>query len=164
MTSVNIDYTCGAKERRTMAPPSNIKSQTIFTGDNLEVLRGFNSEIVDLVYLDPPFNSNQDYAAPIGSEAAGAEFKDTWEMSDVKVEEHGLLADQSPAAYAVIEAARIAHGKPMQAYLIMMASRLIELKRVLRASGSIYLHCDDAASHYLKTIMDAIFGPENRTI
>lgn len=145
----------------TSSQKSNIKPQTIFTGDNLDILRGFNSEIVDLIYLDPPFNSNQDYAAPIGSEAAGAEFKDTWEMSDVKVEEHGLLADQYPAVYKVIDAAGEAHGKPMQAYLIMMASRVIELKRVLKQSGSIYLHCDDTASHYLKIVMDAVFGSSN---
>lgn len=62
---------------------ANVNSKTIFTGDNLPIMRGMNSESVDLIYLDPPFNSNANYAAPIGSEAAGAEFKDTWTLSDV---------------------------------------------------------------------------------
>ena len=136
----------------------NIKPSTIFTGDNLDILRGFNSECVDLIYLDPPFNSNRNYSAPIGSQAAGAAFKDTWTWDDVKAEEHGLLADEHPAVYAVITAAGAAHGKPMQAYLIMMASRLIELKRILKPRGSIYLHCDPTASHYLKLLMDGVFG------
>ncbi len=142
-------------------PASNIKPSTIFTGDNLDVLRGFNSDIVDLIYLDPPFNSNVDYAAPIGSPSEGAGFKDTWELSDVKVEEHGLLADQHPAVYKVIDAAGDSHSKGMQAYLIMMGSRLIECHRVLKATGSIYLHCDDTASHYIKMLMDSVFGRDH---
>ena len=136
----------------------NFASGTIWTGDNLAVMRGMNSECVDLIYLDPPFNSNRDYAAPIGSKAAGAAFKDTWTLSDVDVHEHGELADRNPAAYAVIAAARAAHGKGMQAYLIMMAVRLMEMRRLLKPTGSIYLHCDPTASHYLKLLMDGIFG------
>lgn len=136
----------------------NFASGTVWTGDNLPVMRGMNSECVDLIYLDPPFNSNRDYAAPIGSEAAGAAFKDTWTLDDVDVCEHGELAERNPAAYAVIEAARQTHGKGMQSYLIFMAVRLLEMRRVLKAGGSIYLHCDDAAGHWLRTLMDAIFG------
>ena len=136
----------------------NFASGTVWTGDNLPVMRGINSGCVDLIYLDPPFNSNEDYAAPIGSQAAGAAFKDTWTLSDVNVYEHGELAERSPAAYAVIDAARQTHGKGMMSYLIMMAVRLIEMQRILKATGSIYLHCDDTASHYLKLLMDSIFG------
>ena len=99
------------------------------TGDNLDILRGFNDEMVDLVYLDPPFNSNRTYAAPIGSKAAGAAFKDTWTLSDVDVAEHGLLADEHPAIYRVIDAAKATHGASMMSYLIMMASRLVEMRR-----------------------------------
>ena len=84
---------------------SNIKPRIIFTGDNLDVLQGFNSDVVDLIYLDPPFNSNQGYSAPIGSKAAGAAFKDTWTWDDVKAEEHSLLADEYPAVYALVSAA-----------------------------------------------------------
>ncbi len=136
----------------------NFASGTVWTGDNLPVLRGMNDACVDLIYLDPPFNSNRDYAAPIGSEAAGAAFKDTWTLSDVDVHEHGELADRHPAAYSVIEAARQAHGKSMQSYCIMMAVRLLEMRRVLKPTGSIYLHCDDAAGHWLRALMDAVFG------
>ena len=140
---------------------ANFASGTVWTGDNLPVMRGINSACVDLIYLDPPFNSNEDYAAPIGSRAAGAAFKDTWTLSDIDVYEHGELAERSPAAYAVIDAARQTHGKSMMSYLIMMAVRLIEMRRILKDTGSIYLHCDDTASHYLKLLMDAIFGARN---
>lgn len=85
---------------------SNFISGTVWTGDNLPVLRGMNSDCVDLIYLDPPFNSNRTYEAPIGSKAAGAAFKDAWTLDDIDVNEHGELADRNPAVYAVIEAAR----------------------------------------------------------
>lgn len=136
----------------------NFASGTVWTGDNLAIMRGMNDACIDLIYLDPPFNSNRDYAAPIGSKAAGAAFKDSWTLNDIDVHEHGELAERSPAAYAVIEAARQAHGKGMQAYLIMMAVRLLEMRRVLKPDGSIWLHCDDAAGHWLRTLMDAVFG------
>ncbi|MCY4345710.1 MAG: DNA methyltransferase [Aestuariivita sp.] len=139
----------------------NFVSGTVWTGDNLPVLRGINSECVDLIYLDPPFNSNRNYEAPIGSKAAGAAFKDMWTLDDVDVHEHGELADRNPAAYSVIEAARQAHGKGMMSYLIFMAVRLIELRRILKPTGSIYLHCDDTAGHYLKLLMDGVFGRLN---
>ncbi len=139
-------------------PAPNFASGTVWTGDNLPVMRGMNDACVDLIYLDPPFNSNKHYEAPIGSKAAGAAFKDAWTLDDVDVCEHGELADRNPAAYSVIEAARQAHGKGMQSYCIMMAVRLLEMRRVLKPSGSIYLHCDPTASHYLKLLMDGIFG------
>ena len=138
-----------------------IANRTIFEGDNLDILRGMNSNSVDLIYLDPPFNSNADYSAPIGSTAAGAAFKDTWTWDDVKAEEHGLIADQEPALYDVIKAAGSAHGKGMMAYLIMMSSRMVEMKRVLKDSGSLYLHCDDTANAYLRMMMDSVFGSES---
>ena len=139
-------------------PEPNFTSRTVWTGDNLDVLRGINSGSVDLIYLDPPFNSNRTYSAPIGSKAAGAAFKDTWTLDDVDQAWHGEIADRSPALYAVIEAAGLAHGKGMKSYLIMMAVRLLELRRVLAETGSIYLHCDPTASHYLKVLMDVVFG------
>ena len=139
---------------------ANFASESLWTGDNLPVLRGINSASVDLIYLDPPFNSHRHYEAPIGSKAAGAAFKDAWTLSDVDVHEHGELADRSPASYAVIEAARQTHGKGMQSYLIMMAVRLLEMRRVLKPTGSIYLHCDPTASHYLKLLMDSVLGRE----
>ena len=139
----------------------NWTDKTIFIGDNLHVMRGMNSDSVDLIYLDPPFNSNRNYAAPIGSQAAGAAFKDTWTLSDIDEAEHGELAEQSPSLHTVIQAAREAHGKGMQSYLIMMSTRLLEMERILKDTGSIYLHCDPTASHYLKLVMDSVFGRDN---
>ena len=123
----------------------NVANRTLFIADNLPIMRGMNSESVDLIYLDPPFNSNRNYATPIGSRAAGAAFKDTWTLSDVDEAEHGELAEQLPALHTVIPS-RDAHGKPMMAYLIMMSLRLLEMYRMLKETGSIYLHCDPTAS------------------
>ena len=118
-----------------------------------------NSDTVDLIYLDPPINSNRNYAAPIGSKAAGAAFKDTWALDDVDLAWHGEIAERQPALYAIVDATGLSHGKGMKSYLIMMAVRLLEMKRILKASGSIYLHCDPTAGHYLKMLMDSISGP-----
>ena len=143
-----------------MAAP-NFADKTIWTGDNLNILRGMNSDCVDLIYLDPPFNSNQNYAAPVGSQAAGAAFKDTWTLSDLDVAWMGLIADEQPATAHALKTAGLTHGKGMQSYLCMMAVRLLEMRRVLKPTGSIYLHCDPTASHYLKLLMDAVFGGEH---
>ena len=139
----------------------NWKNRTLWTGDNLHVMRGMNSDSVDFIYLDPPFNSNRDYAAPIGSDAAGASFKDTWTLSDVDEAWHGEIAEQEPAVYSIIDATGEAHGASMKSYLIMMAVRLLEMRRILKPDGSIYLHCDPTASHYLKMLMDSVFGARN---
>ncbi len=133
----------------------NIANKTIFIGDNLPILRGINSECIDLIYLDPPFNSNANYAAPIGSKAAGAEFKDTWSLSDLDVAWLDLIETKYPAVNRVIQAAMTNSDK---LYLIYMATRLLEMHRILKSDGSIYLHCDPTMSHYLKLLMDAIFG------
>ena len=130
----------------------------MWTGDNLLIMRGMNSESVDLIYLDPPFNSKQDYAAPIGSKAAGAEFKDTWSLSDLEIEWLDLIKNKHHKLHRVIEATMTDSDK---AYLIYMAVRLLEMKRVLKETGSIYLHCDPTMSHWLKLMMDAVFGKDN---
>ncbi len=142
-------------------PEPNFADKTIWTGDNLDIMRGMNSESVDLIYLDPPFNSNQNYAAPVGSAAAGAAFKDTWTLSDLDVAWMGLIADEQPATAHVLQTAGLTHGRGMQSYLTMMAVRLMEMRRLLKPTGSIYLHCDPTASHYLKLLMDATFGQGN---
>ena len=134
---------------------ANVNPKTIFTGDNLPIMRGMNSESVDLIYLDPPFNSNADYAAPIGSGAAGAEFTDTWTLRDVDIAWLDLIEAKHPALNRVIHAAMSDSNK---SYLIYMAVRLIEMHRILKPTGSIYLHCDPTMSHYLKLVMDSIFG------
>ena len=135
-----------------------IKSGTIFTGDNLPIMRGMADESVDLVYLDPPFNSNHDYAAPIGSKAAGAEFKDTWTLDDINEEWHEQIEAESPALYSVILAAGLAGGDSNKAYLIYMAVRMLEMRRILKSTGSIYYHCDPTMSHSIKLMLDTIFG------
>ena len=133
----------------------NWVNRTIWTGDNLPIMRGMNSESVDLIYLDPPFNSKTNYAAPIGSQAAGAEFKDTWSLQDVDVAWLDLIEAKHPQLNRVIHAAMTNSDK---SYLVYMAVRLLEMRRLLKPTGAIYLHCDPTMSHYLKLVMDAIFG------
>lgn len=151
--------------KKKAAGRGSVKNRTIFTRDNLEVLRGMDDETVDLVYMDPPFNSNRDYAAPLGSKAAGAAFKDTWSFNDTKEEWHGLIAEEYPQLYSVIEGAAQAaggrSGKGDKAYLIYMSMRLLELRRILKPTGSIYYHCDPVMSHSIKLLMDAVFGINN---
>ncbi|MCY3991384.1 MAG: DNA methyltransferase [Caldilineaceae bacterium] len=136
----------------------NWANKTIWTGDCLYVMRGMNSASIDLIYLDPPFNSKADYAAPIGSKAAGAAFKDTWTLTDIDVEWINLIEQKHPHLYRVLLAATTKSDK---SYLVYMAARLLEMQRVLKTTGSIYLHCDSTMSHYLKIVMDGIFGKQN---
>ena len=140
---------------------TNFADRTIWTGDNLDILRGFNSASVDLLYLDSPFNSNRNYTEPVGNAATGAAFKDTRTLSDLDVTWMGLIADEQPAMYQVLQASGLTHGKGMQSYLCMMAVRLLEMRRVLKDTGSIYLHCDPTAGQYLKLLMDSIYGFDN---
>ena len=141
-----------------MPYPCNVPSRTIFIGDNLDILRGINSECVDLIYLDPPFKSDQTYAAPLDSEARGAEFDDVWTLDDMKAEWIDEIEIRLPALFHVINGAKLAHSESMAGYLTFMSVRLLELHRVLKPTGSIYLHCDPTASHYLKAVMDSLFG------
>lgn len=135
--------------------------RTIFIKDNLEVLRGLDNQSIDLVYLDPPFNSNQNYAAPIGGKDASDHFKDRWTLDDTKAAWWGELSEKKPDLYEIIHAVGCINGNKDKAYLIYMAIRLLELHRVLKDTGSIYLHCDQTMSHSLKLVMDAIFGKRN---
>ena len=139
----------------------NWPNKTVFVGDNLHVMRGMNSESVDLIYLDPPFNSNRNYAAPVGSKAAEAAFKDTWTLDDVDVIEHDVFRDRARGLYTVIATARETHSKGMFSYLLMMAVRLLEMHRLLKSTGSLYLHCDPTANAYLRMLLDAVFGHVN---
>jgi DNA modification methylase len=152
-----------------MSPQQNPVLNQLFYGDNLAVLRDhIADQSVDLIYLDPPFNSRQDYnvlfAEKDGARSASqiTAFKDTWEWN----EESSLAYEQVvEAGGRVAEAMRafrtLLGGTDMLAYLAMMAPRLVELRRVLKESGSIYLHCDPTASHYLKLLMDGVFGARN---
>lgn len=120
-----------------------------------------NSRTVDLIYLDPPFNSKKQYKAPIGTPAEGQQFDDTWKWTDL---DDGWLSEidsRNEALSAVIRAARLAQNEGTAAYLTMMGVRLLELHRVLKPTGNMWLHCDPTASHYLKAGVDAVFGKDN---
>ena len=118
-----------------------------------------NSDSVDLIATDPPFNKGRDFHATPDSLAAGAKFQDRWSWErDVHQDWIDQLTDNYPKLMEAIECARYAHSDGMGAYMCFMAVRLLEMRRVLKPSGSIYLHCDPTASHYLKACMDAIFG------
>ena len=136
----------------------NFKPNTLWIGDNLKVLRRMNSECVDLIYLDPPFNPNANYAAPIGSKAAIKEFKDTWTLSEIDVVWLNILDQNHKNLANVI---RAAPDNSTKSYLCYMVIRLLEMHRVLKDTGSIYLHCDPTISHYLKLLMDGVFGRKN---
>src|SRR5205823_9526987 len=142
----------------------------LYYGDNLRVLRAeIADESVDLVYLDPPFNSAANYNV-LFREASGEQsaaqimaFEDTWHWTHESEGAYQELVTDAPERLArLIEAMRQMLGtSDMMAYLVMMAPRLLELHRVLKPTGSIYLHCDQVASHYLKLLLDSIFQPQN---
>ncbi len=139
----------------------NVPNRTLFHGDNLPFLRGLNSESVHLIATDPPFNKGRDFHATPDSLARGAKFQDRWKWDDdVQGEWVDQITDDWPKVMNVINGSRESYGDDMGAFLCFMAVRLIEMHRVLRNDGSIYLHCDPTASHYLKALMDALFGPD----
>ena len=137
----------------------NWKNRTLFHGDNLKFLRGMNSGSVDLIATDPPFNKGRDFHATPDSLAAGARFQDRWSWDrDVHPTWVDQITDDYPSVMNVINGSRSSYGDDMGAFLCFMAVRLLEMRRVLKPTGSIYLHCDPTASHYLKELMDAVFG------
>jgi len=141
----------------------------LYYGDNLDVMkRHISDQSVDLVYLDPPFNSNQNYnvlfkeqdGAKAASQILAFEDTWTWDSEDVAVYQEmvmrpGKLSELLQGFYTFLGPCNL------MAYVVMMAPRLVELKRVMKDTASIYLHCDPTASHYLKLLMDAVFGKEN---
>src|SRR5260370_26785877 len=148
--------------------PRPITENTLFYGDNLLILREhIPSESVDLIYLDPPFNSSRSYnvlfkdEGGTESEAQITAFEDTWHWSIATEQAYTELLTAAPDHVAkMIESLRDFIGtNQMMAYLVMMAARLVELHRVLKPTGSLYLHCDPTASHYLKVILDTVFAP-----
>ena len=144
-------------------------SNSLYYGDNLNILRRYvPDESVDLVYLDPPFNSKQTYNILFrekdGSQAASQikAFEDTWQWDETAARAYEETIEAGgPVAEAMIAFRQILGPNDMLAYLSMMAPRLVELRRVLKPTGSLYLHCDPTASHFLKLLLDSIFGPTN---
>jgi site-specific DNA-methyltransferase (adenine-specific) len=151
-------------------PIKPLSQNTLFYGDNLPILREYVAdESVDLIYLDPPFNSNRSYNVLFRDEkgreadAQVEAFEDTWHWGE-EAEEiwNELVTSGAPNVSAIMGALRqVIHENQMMAYLVMMTARLVELHRVLKPTGSLYLHCDSTASHYLKMVLDAIVGIEN---
>ena len=142
----------------------------LYYGDNLTILRDYiASASVDLIYLDPPFNSNRSYnvlfknESGVESDAQITAFEDTWHWNHSAEETYRYLVTRTNDDISkMIAAMRSFIGEnQMMAYLVMMTARLIELRRALKPSGSLYLHCDPNASHYLKVILDTIFGPQH---
>lgn len=142
----------------------------LYYGDNLKILQDYiHTESVDLIYLDPPFNSNRSYNVLFkdesgrDSEAQLTAFEDTWHWDMAAAAVYEKIVTSAPANVAtMIGALREFIGtNPMMAYLVMMTARLLELHRVLKPTGSLYLHCDPTASHYLKIVLDTIFWITN---
>lgn len=150
----------------------NIPNRTLFVADNLRVMRGIDSESIDLIATDPPFNSKRSFNAPLGSKAAEQKFDDRWRWDEVTDEWHDVIAADHPAIKELIEAAAVIEGGTVSssgkvetgvtdsiaAFLAWMAPRVVEMHRVLKPTGSFYLHCDDAANSYLRLLLDGIFG------
>ncbi|BBU57376.1 hypothetical protein KU6B_36410 [Mameliella alba] len=143
-------------------------NNSFFFGDNLHILREYiPDESVDLIYLDPPFNSNATYNLLFKSpdkdrwaDAQIATFDDTWRWGDVAEEAFNEVTSVPGRATDVLMSLRLILGtNDMLAYLTMMTARLQEMRRVLKPTGTLYLHCDPTASHYLKIILDGVFGP-----
>jgi adenine specific DNA methylase Mod len=153
--------------RRTSTPRM---TNQLYYGDNLEVLReSISDESIDLIYLDPPFNSQASYnvlfRSPTGeqSKAQIEAFEDTWHWNDSaeRAFDDVIQSGNTDAAEMLRAMRSFLKENDVMAYLTMMAVRLIELHRVLKPTGSLYLHCDPTASHYLKILLDAVFRPVN---
>ena len=145
----------------------NFPDNVLYEMDNLPVLRGMNSETVDLIATDPPFNTGRNRSGTAG------EYEDAWKWSDMNkrpdqwtwtdvhpkwLEE---IKDDNPALYEAIQATRVCHDEDTAAFLCFFSIRLLEMHRVLKSTRSIYLHCDHAANAYIRMAMDAIFGKKN---
>ena len=138
-----------------------IKERTIFSRDNLEILRRIDSNTIDLIYLDPPFNKKKVFTLPIGSTSQGGSFDDVFGKERIKDEWLGLIAEKNPKVEQLIQATGVIGHKSDKYYLCFMAIRLIEMRRILKDTGSIYLHCDQTMGCQLRLVMNAIFGHTN---
>ena len=145
----------------------NFPDNTIYELDNLDVLRGMNSETVDLIATDPPFNTKRNRAGSAGFYVDNWKWGDTgilpdqWKWNEVHPKWLEEIFDDNFPLYHVIDAARTCHGEDITAFLCFLSVRLLEMHRVLKSTGSIYLHCDHTANAYIRMCMDAIFGTKN---
>ena len=170
---------------RVMTKPSeyepmihpNWKNRTLFIADNLRVLRGMDSGTVDLIATDPPFNTKRLHNAPLGSRTAQQKFDDRWRWDEVTDDWHDVIAADHPAIKEIIEAAAVIEGgsidpqtgkvstgrilNSIAAYLTYMAPRIVEMRRILKPEGVLFMQCDNEANSYLRLLLDAIFGRKN---
>ena len=142
---------------------ATLKNRTIFCKDNIEILEGINSNSIDLIYLDPPFNKNKIFAAPIGSSAEGSSFKDIFREEDLKEEWIQTIKEDNEELFSLLHGIKNMGNRYNFCYLCYMAIRLVDLRRILKSTGSLYLHCDSTMSHYLKIVLDCIFGYYTKT-
>ncbi len=151
----------------------NWENRTLFVADNIHIMRGMNSESVDCIATDPPFNAKRIFNAPLGSKSAGQRFDDRWRWDEVTDEWQDLIASDHPAIKEIIEAAAVIEGgtidhrtgkivtgakNSIAAFLAYMAPRLVEMRRILKPSGVLFLQCDTEANAYLRLLLDAVFG------
>ena len=145
----------------------NIKPNTLFIADNIDILKGINSECVDLIATDPPFATGKGFVGAVGTQEEGKEWKDQFQWCDYINTEHSkALKKHRKDIYKFIVGVK-AHNEPMGAYLLFMSVRLIEMHRILKPTGSLYLHCDTTANSYLRVLLDMIFKvkrPKNEII
>ena len=145
----------------------NFKDNTLYEMDNLVVLRGMNSETVDLIATDPPFNTSRSRAGTAGYYVDNWKWGDTgilpdqWKWNEVHPQWLEEIKDEHNALYQVIESAKLVQGEDAAAFLCFISVRLLEMHRILKPTGSIYLHCDHTANSYIRIAMDAIFGKNN---
>lgn len=145
---------------------SSLSPNTLYYGDCLDWMQHWDDESVDLIYLDPPFNSSTDYNILYGANGGGSAqyraFTDTWSWDEAAADRYAMFegAVGRPAHRVIVGLHYILGASGMLAYLTYMAERLEQMHRLLRATGSLYLHCDETASHHLKTVLDAIFGTQ----
>ncbi len=135
-----------------------IRNRTIFCRDNIEIMKGMDSDSIDLIYLDPPFNKKKLFTAPIGTSAEGASFSDYFSESDVKDEWVQTIREDEVELFNFLNGIKFVGNNYNYCYLCYMAIRLIECHRILKDTGSLYLHCDLTMSHYIKLMLDFIFG------
>lgn len=143
-----------------------MESNTLYYGDCLEWMEKWNDDIVDMIYLDPPFNSNASYNMLYSNETENAQYRaftDTWTWDEAADERYRMYRNAvgRPAHKVIVALHHFLGDSGMLAYLTYMARRLEEMHRLLKPTGSIYLHCDPTASHYLKLILDGIFGAKS---
>ena len=144
-----------------MADRINVPSRSLFIGDNLDILRGINSDCVDLIYLNPPRNTGTIQKGARGTESSEVSYSDIWTHDEWRREWFDDLNARCPDVIWPIDAAAVVRGSSMSTYLTFMGVRLVELARVMKPTGCIYLQCDPRVSPYLRVIMDAIFGYDN---